>query len=115
MSSSSSSVPEAAKSTGVQLTRDAEVLIETFLLQSSPLSPPSYSPQAYDLSLPVCVPQLTSGFDTPFSRGYNHSLASSVGISQEEFLNFIDGLNMALIASPPLRVVDLTGMALGFV
>ncbi|KAL1715459.1 hypothetical protein EV715DRAFT_207330 [Schizophyllum commune] len=33
----------------------------------------------------------------------------------EEFLSFIDGLNLAIVDSPPLRVVDLVGNILGFI
>ncbi|KAL1682012.1 hypothetical protein EV122DRAFT_204416 [Schizophyllum commune] len=33
----------------------------------------------------------------------------------EEFLSFVDGLNLAIIDSPPLRVVDLVGNILGFI
>jgi hypothetical protein len=39
----------------------------------------------------------------------------SVDIFQEQLLAFIDGLNLAMTASPPLRVVNLAGMAIGFV
>ncbi|KAJ7739081.1 hypothetical protein DFH07DRAFT_752319 [Mycena maculata] len=39
----------------------------------------------------------------------------SVGIPQEKLLAFIDGLNLAMTASPPLRVVNLAGMVIGFV
>ncbi|KAL1762459.1 hypothetical protein FB107DRAFT_198866 [Schizophyllum commune] len=33
----------------------------------------------------------------------------------EDFLSFIDGLNLAIVDSPPLRVVDLVGNILGFI
>jgi hypothetical protein len=94
---------------GVHLTRDADYLIQSFLptSQSTPLETPK-------LPLPYCAPQLTPGFDAPFCRGYNQTL-ESVDIFQEQLLAFIDGLNLAMTASPPLRVVNLAGMAIGFV
>jgi hypothetical protein len=58
---------------------------------------------------PICIPQIAPSFDAPFARGYNAVLRSSVGISQDELLAFIDGLNLAMTSSPPLRVVDMAG------
>ncbi|KAJ7784324.1 hypothetical protein B0H16DRAFT_1259740, partial [Mycena metata] len=34
---------------------------------------------------------------------------------QDQLLAFIDGLNLAMTSSPPLRVVDLAGMVVGFI
>ncbi|KAJ7100381.1 hypothetical protein C8R44DRAFT_642010 [Mycena epipterygia] len=102
-------VPKASSS-GIQLTRDADFLIQSFLPATKSV-PPFEAPK---LPLPYCVPQLTTGFDAPFGRGYNPVL-ESVDIPQEQLLAFIDGLNLAMTASPPLRVVNLAGMAIGFV
>ncbi|KAF7351379.1 hypothetical protein MSAN_01569600 [Mycena sanguinolenta] len=123
MASSTSSLPQqfyppptgppsqiSTPPSGVHLTRDADYLIQSFL-------PPADSPPAYEtakLPLPYCVPQLTPGFDAPFCRAYNPTL-ESVDIPQEQLLAFIDGLNLAMTASPPLRVVNVVGMAIGFV
>ncbi|KAJ7665979.1 hypothetical protein DFH06DRAFT_1385855, partial [Mycena polygramma] len=95
---------------GVHLTRDAEYLIESFL-------PAPDVPRRFEtpkLPLPFCAPQLMPAFDAPFCRAYNSTL-ESVDIPQEQLLAFIDGLNLAMTASPPLRVVNLVGMAIGFV
>nr|GAT51644.1 predicted protein [Mycena chlorophos] len=100
----------SAKSTGVNLTRDADLLISTFL---PPDEVPAF-PSVPALPLPYCAPQITSGYEAPFSRGY-HSALETVDISQEQLLSFIDGLNLAMTASPPLRVVNLAGMVIGFV
>ena len=52
----------------------------------------------------------------PFARGYNQVLGEPpIGISQEDFVRFLDGLNMAMTASPPLRIVDVVGKGIGFV
>ncbi|KAJ7100010.1 hypothetical protein B0H15DRAFT_770489 [Mycena belliarum] len=101
--------PEGA-STGVHLTRDAEYLIRSFLPAAE--SVPPFEPPK--LPLPYCAPQLTTGFDAPFARGYN-PLLEDLHINQEQLLAFIDGLNLAMTASPPLRVVNLAGMVIGFV
>ncbi|KAJ6585202.1 hypothetical protein B0H19DRAFT_1227703 [Mycena capillaripes] len=105
------SAPEAAPS-GIQLTRDADFLIQSFL----PSSEVPHLPHAQSgIPLPFCTPQIAVSFDSPFARGYNPTLQSSVGISQDELLAFIDGLNLAMTASPPLRVVNFAGMVIGFI
>ncbi|KAJ6627981.1 hypothetical protein B0H10DRAFT_1778890 [Mycena sp. CBHHK59/15] len=106
---STSPTPKASSS-GIHLTRDADFLIQSFLPPSE--SPPPFEPSG--LPLPFCTPQLTPGFDSPFARGYNAAL-ESIDISQDQLLAFIDGLNLAMTASPPLRVVSLAGMVIGFV
>ncbi|KAJ7062122.1 fungal chitosanase of glycosyl hydrolase group 75-domain-containing protein [Mycena amicta] len=113
----SSSPASQATSSGVNFTRDADLLIRTFLPTSESLllsQAPAYDSPLPALPLPYCAPQLASGFDTPFSRGYNPAL-ERLDISQEQLLAFIDGLNLAMTASPPLRVVSLAGMVVGFV
>ncbi|KAJ6462043.1 hypothetical protein C8R47DRAFT_993200 [Mycena vitilis] len=113
-----SGTPQAASS-GIQLARDADFLIQSFL-------PPSVLPVAQHghsgLPLPFCTPQIAVSFDSPFARGYNPTLHSSVDISQNELLAFIDGLNLAMTASPPLRVLSISaslisvaGMVIGFI
>ncbi|KAJ7204830.1 hypothetical protein GGX14DRAFT_501037 [Mycena pura] len=105
--SQSSPYPEPSS---IQLDRDSEFLIQSFL---PPSPPPEYAPPG--LPLPFCTPQITPSFDAPFARGYNRALQDSVGISQDELLAFLDGLNIAMTASPPLRVVNLAGMVIGFI
>ncbi|KAF7360182.1 hypothetical protein MVEN_00746800 [Mycena venus] len=100
----------AAPPSGVHLSRDADYLIGAFL-PARESAPPFETPK---LPLPYCAPQLTPTFDAPFCRAYNPTL-ESVDISQEQLLAFIDGLNLAMTASPPLRVVNLIGVAIGFV
>lgn len=100
-----------ATSTGIQLARDANVLINNFLPPQvqSPLRPP------HGLHLPLCIPQISPEFGAPFARGYNESLEEMVEISQSQLLSFIDGLNLAIVASPPLRIVDFAGKMIGMV
>ncbi|KAJ6477649.1 hypothetical protein C8R45DRAFT_906499 [Mycena sanguinolenta] len=93
-----------------QLAHDTDLLIEPFLPSSDiPHGPLAGIPQ------PFCLSQIASSFDSPFARGYNPVLETCVGISQDQLLSFIDGLNLAMTASPPLRVVDLAGLVIGFI
>lgn len=105
---------------------DAELLFGT------PPPPPTDANKQH-LHVPVCLPQITGGYDSPFARGYNPQLAVS-GIEENDWLRFLDSLNIAMVsdpdlihhlkakiehifqtASPPLRVVDVAGMIIGFV
>ncbi|KAK7442473.1 hypothetical protein VKT23_016070 [Stygiomarasmius scandens] len=151
----------SAPSSGVQLTRDADLLIRTYLPRPVETMPvpgtstgPSASPSRYEpaegekerlrkvyeehddsreclsfpkpsvphgrphanLPLPLCLPQvsISARFDSAFARGYNNVL-QDVEISEKMLLDFIDGLNLAIVASPPLRVVDVVGQIIGFV
>ncbi len=88
--------------------RDANALIHSYINENLTIVTRG------KIAQPVCLPQMERGFDMPFARGYAPALAE-VGISQEVFLDFIDGLNTALIASPPLQVVDFVGLVIGFV
>ncbi|KLO14088.1 hypothetical protein SCHPADRAFT_996883 [Schizopora paradoxa] len=90
---------------------DAQVLIDAFI---HPVERPDARTPSGVLPMPFCLPQIGTGFDTPFARGYNQVL-HHVGISQEMFLDFVDGLNMAMISSPPLQVVNAAGLIIGFV
>ncbi len=90
---------------------DAQVLIDSYI---RPVEyPGARSQYAPGLPMPFCLPQIGSSFDSPVARGYNRAL-EQVGISQRTFLEFVDGLNMAMISSPPLQIVDTAGMVMGF-
>ncbi|KAJ7718355.1 hypothetical protein DFH07DRAFT_784956 [Mycena maculata] len=97
-------------SSGVNLPRDADFLIQSFL-------PPAPSQLPFEpprIPLPYCVPQLAPGVDAPFARGYNR-VFDSLNLPQDALLDFVDGLNLAITASTPLRVVDVAGRDLAFV
>ncbi|KAK0195140.1 hypothetical protein F5146DRAFT_1024354 [Armillaria mellea] len=102
--------PAYSSATGIQLARDAELLIQDFLP-----APNEYTGPSNGIPLPLCIPQIATKFDSPFSRGYNDVLSEAVNIPQAELLAFIDGLNLAMTASPPLRVVDTAGMIIGLI
>ena len=58
--------------------------------------PPQYESARQRLQLPVCLPQITGGYDSPFARAYNPQLEAS-GIERDEFLKFLDALNIAMV------------------
>lgn len=70
------------------------------------------------LPLPAVFPQLTSSFRgpgfSPFSRGYAPALAGS-GVPLGDWLAFVDGLNLAFTANPPLQILGLAGGMIGMV
>ncbi|KZT55812.1 hypothetical protein CALCODRAFT_518508 [Calocera cornea HHB12733] len=82
------------------------------LWPTMPRAPPTA--RGDKLPLPVAVPQLTGKYDSAFVRAYCPQLQAA-GVGMQEWLDFCDGLNIAIIASPPLRVVDKAGMIIGFV
>ncbi|KAK9358766.1 hypothetical protein V1504DRAFT_486651 [Lipomyces starkeyi] len=75
-------------------------------------------PPPYDtiprLRKPIVFPQMMSGVGVPFCRAYSRELESH-GISCDEFLEFVDKLNVVSTANPPLQVLGLVGGVLGFV
>lgn len=111
-SSTSSTRPSwtssTTNSTDRKLARDASVLIQTYLPPDELKEAPPYRPDDVPQVLPLCIPRVA----TAFARGYNPEL-ETVGITQAMFLSFIDGLNLAIVASPPLRVVDVVGQVIG--
>ncbi|KAL1762462.1 hypothetical protein FB107DRAFT_244449 [Schizophyllum commune] len=111
--STSTSAPQQPNDTapnGVQLVRDSQFLIDSFL------PPSAYTSSRHDaLPLPFCLPQIATGDGAPFARGYSAIFHEAVDLPMEEFLAFVDGLNLAIVASPPLRVVDLAGKIIGLV
>lgn len=84
------------------LRRDTQTLLKIFLPAGPAESPSSKFPRIP----PLCIPQLPGSFDAPFARGFSGQLDASLGISQDDFLSFLDGFNLAFIASPPTWIVD---------
>ncbi|KAK5118720.1 hypothetical protein LTR85_007926 [Meristemomyces frigidus] len=66
------------------------------------------------LRRPVVIPQVEAGAGMPFTRAYAPALAEH-GVSMDEFVSFVDNLNVMLASSPPLQVLDLAGGIVGFV
>ncbi|KAI5828730.1 hypothetical protein K523DRAFT_276169 [Schizophyllum commune Tattone D] len=95
---------------GVQVERDSQFLIDSFLPSAADVGPAKSA-----LPLPFCLPQVVAGEGTPFARGYSEVLLETVNLSMEEFVAFMDGLNIATAASLPLRVVHMVGQAIAYV
>ena len=62
---------------------------------------------------PVVIPQDAPGLREMFSRAWAPELASH-NVTPDEFLAFIDHLNVCKAASPPFQVLNLAGTVLGF-
>lgn len=67
---------------------DAENLLGQFS------APPS---DLQSLALPLALPQISSSYDSPFLRAYSSELVRA-GVQQDEWLRFIDGLNIAMVS-----------------
>ncbi|KAL7917889.1 hypothetical protein ACQKWADRAFT_331497 [Trichoderma austrokoningii] len=78
------------------------------------LSNPGLSAEGYPKFLPVAIPQMTKGRGMPFMR-LNSPALQEHGISETDFIEFIDTLNIVSAASPPFKVLDLAGGIIGMV
>ncbi|KAL8788685.1 MAG: hypothetical protein Q9195_007186 [Heterodermia aff. obscurata] len=77
---------------------------------------PPNPPQPYQtghLARPILIPQDIPGIQQSFSRAWAPDLANH-HVRPEEFLQFIDHLNVCKAASPPFQVLNLAGTVLGF-
>lgn len=68
--------------------------LDAELVFGTPVPPPANGSRR--LQLPICLPQITGGYDSPFARAYNPQLAESA-IEQDDFLKFLDALNIAMV------------------
>jgi hypothetical protein len=75
---------------------------------------PARSAQSHQKFLPIAIPQMTKGRGMPFMR-LNSPALQELGISETEFIEFIDTLNIVSAASPPFKVLDLAGGIIGMV
>ncbi|KAF7326037.1 hypothetical protein MKEN_00454600 [Mycena kentingensis (nom. inval.)] len=108
------SAPHHQPTTGSEPKSKAKVKKDAKFLADAFLPPPDARPTLPIYAPPraFCLPQLTSTFDAPFVRAYSPALEDA-DISQAQLLAFVDGLNVAITASPPLRVLDWSGAILG--
>ncbi|KAL7895085.1 hypothetical protein HDV63DRAFT_412511 [Trichoderma sp. SZMC 28014] len=75
---------------------------------------PGLSAKGHQKLLPIAIPQMTKGIGMPFMR-LNSPVLQEHGISEQEFIEFIDTLNIVSAASPPFKVLDLAGGIIGMV
>ncbi|KAL7420433.1 hypothetical protein Q5752_005404, partial [Cryptotrichosporon argae] len=67
------------------------------------------------LSAPVALPQLDLGDGVPFVRGYSAALGA-FGISQPDFIRFVDAVNMSEVPNPEMAIAaKAMGLASWFV
>jgi hypothetical protein len=76
--------------------------------------PPASNSAQHRLRRPVAVPQVAAGLGMPFARAYSPVLQDR-DISVNEFLEFIDNLNVVSTGSPPLQILDIAGSVVGMV
>ncbi|KAJ3873964.1 hypothetical protein F5051DRAFT_417990 [Lentinula edodes] len=92
-----------------QISQDADILIKTYLPTLS------NGPSKQEISLPFAIPQIS--FDdrqeSSFARGHCPELGES-GFTQQVMLSIVDGLNLAMAASPPIRIVGASGPVVGY-
>ncbi|TGO34981.1 hypothetical protein BHYA_0174g00040 [Botrytis hyacinthi] len=87
---------------------DNEILSQT--QESTHRSPPpDYSHPK--LPRPIAVPQIVPGIGKPFARMYAPAL-SDYNLTSQDFVEFIDNLNVVASENPPVQITDLVGDAL---
>jgi hypothetical protein len=67
--------------------------------------PPPYEAPHAPLSLPFCLPQESDSGVSVFVRGYSDALATS-GIQVDAWLRFVDAVNVSMVRSSSLNVVQ---------
>ncbi|KAM0444416.1 hypothetical protein ACHAPV_006750 [Trichoderma viride] len=72
------------------------------------------SASLFSLSKPIAIPATSADLGSAFLRAYPPVL-EDVNISRNEFLEFLDHLNRAIVASPGLRALSIASDAAGFV
>ncbi|CAH0051193.1 unnamed protein product [Clonostachys solani] len=78
------------------------------------ISTPRISVSESEPSKIIAIPATTPKLGSPFLRAYPPSLGH-LHISKDLFLGFIDQLNRASVASPPVQAVGLVGNLVGMV
>ncbi|KAK5199384.1 hypothetical protein LTR72_001164 [Exophiala xenobiotica] len=96
---------------------ESEVISRSLAWIPAPPSP-SQSRQYPPLPVPVAIPQIQpatimSG-PMPFYRAYSNLLLQH-SVSIEDFVHFIDSIDIALAPAPPFQVAQLASTGLGFV
>ncbi|KAL3490289.1 hypothetical protein BJX62DRAFT_238267 [Aspergillus germanicus] len=97
----------------------AEYVVQGPSLNNSAETAPTVPPHSYAAPFrPIVIPQVAkssqSAIITPFLRAYSSTL-SSHGVTQSEFLTFLDGLNAVWIANPVLQATNIAGQVMGII
>lgn len=91
--SQSTSSPEMLPPPPTYTDRDAG--FEVFAGERDPVPAPA---QLKPLSRPMCLPQIATGFDSPFVRAHGPD-AEAAGVPEEDWLAFMDALNIAMVCN----------------
>ncbi|KAG0648097.1 hypothetical protein D0Z07_5656 [Hyphodiscus hymeniophilus] len=103
--------PSIASNDASSIPSEEQILEGALAFYRNARSPPSSIPP---LKFPIAIPQIIPGGGQAFVRAWSPSL-SNHGITQTEFLAFIDGLNIVSTANPPLQILNLAGGLIGMV
>ncbi|KAF7918959.1 hypothetical protein BELL_0262g00010 [Botrytis elliptica] len=100
--------PFSSYNTTSTILSDNEILSQAQeFIHHSP--PPDYSHPK--LPRPIAVPQIVPGIGKPFARMYAPAL-SDYNLNSQDFVEFIDNLNVVAGENPPIQIIDLVGDAL---
>ncbi|KAH8162324.1 hypothetical protein CIB48_g5908 [Xylaria polymorpha] len=96
--------------------QDSELVTESRILDLATASFPPVSEDAEfpPLPKPVLIPRLYPGDGVPFARAWAAELADH-DIAKEDFVAFIDNLNIIITPHVALRVLKAAGFAVGLV
>ncbi|RMJ15226.1 hypothetical protein CDV36_005144 [Fusarium kuroshium] len=80
-----------------------------------PITIPQQNISPSSLQKPIAIPATSSKLGSPFLRAFPPVLEERYGIPQGTFLRFLDDLNRAAVASPPVQVLGLAGSIVSMV
>ncbi|KAF4960769.1 hypothetical protein FGADI_712 [Fusarium gaditjirri] len=84
----------------------------TFSMDSQPRNLPISTPGQPTLhpsEKPIAIPATSSKIGSPFLRAFPPILEDQYHLPREVFLRFLDDLNRAAVASPPVQILGLAG------
>ncbi|KAI1047243.1 hypothetical protein LB505_013301 [Fusarium chuoi] len=91
---------------------DATTSARIFSEASQPRILPSSTPEQPTLppsDKPIAIPATSSKLGSPFARAFPPILEDQYHLPREVFLRFLDDLNRAAVASPPVQILGLAG------
>ncbi|GAP87213.1 hypothetical protein SAMD00023353_2300490 [Rosellinia necatrix] len=83
-------------------------------LATASLPPVPEDAELPPLPKPVLIPRINPGGSTPFARAWAPELAAHA-IAKEDFVAFVDNLNVIITPHAAFRVLEVTGFAVGLV
>ncbi|KAF5538911.1 cytochrome P450 monooxygenase oxidoreductase [Fusarium phyllophilum] len=71
--------------------------------------PTPEQPTLHPLGKPIAIPATSSKLGSPFLRSFPPILEDQYHLPREVFLRFLDDLNRAAVASPPVQILGMAG------